>query len=75
MPAASSWRRWHEDKFYRNLKEIHLESNRAGRLPNGRNTWVAGNHLAYTGLQEVLIRMRAAGVDQGVWHLMTGCRT
>ena len=24
------------------------------------------------GAREVLIRVRAAGVDQGVWHLMTG---
>lgn len=24
---------------------------------------------------EVLVRVHAAGVDRGVWHLMTGCRT
>ena len=25
--------------------------------------------------KEVLVRVRAAGVDAGVWHLILGCRT
>ena len=39
----------------------------------GRPTcWSSGTSQAEVGDNEVLVRVHAAGVDRGVWHLMTG---
>jgi NADPH:quinone reductase-like Zn-dependent oxidoreductase len=49
------------------MKEAHHESYRAGRVLELRDI-----DKPVAGDGEVLIRVRAAGVDQGVWHLMAG---
>ena len=48
------------------------EGNRPGQVRLGRCPGAQGRRKARVGDDDVLVRVRAAGVDQGVWHLMAG---
>ena len=51
----------------------HHEGDRSGRVRLRRRARsCATSTAARSGDDEVLVRVRAAGVDPGVWHLMTG---
>ena len=56
----------------RRRRPAHDAGDRAGLLRLGRRAAPRADRPARVGDDEVLVRVHAAGLDRGTWHLMTG---